>query len=135
MAGASIFGPGRILTSNATVSVQNYATSIDNAGGTVETYSDLVTGIEVLITLWTGGRENYFQTDAQTDRAVLAGVDGSLGRSDTRIAITDFPDMSYLVGTKWRVDSNQVHPAGRGGLLRGRVEVQISRVDFPITIT
>lgn len=132
MAGASIFGPGFLILSNATVTVEAYAIT-QAAGGTVQTYSTIASGIEVLVTLFAGDRDGSFGSDAQRDVATLTGVDTSLNRTDTRIKITDFPDMPEFVNTYWRVTSPQHHPQSPGGLLASRITCSIQRVDFPIS--
>jgi hypothetical protein len=134
MANSPIFGAGRLINSNATLSVYKYTIS-QVGGGTVYTLSTTVaTGVEVLITLFGGSRSpGEYMSDAQKDTGTVTGVSAFLNTTNTAFKITAFPDMPEFVDTFWRVVSPAHHPAGLGGLQSQRVTSQIERLDFPIT--
>ena len=126
----SIFGFGRLIGGTATITVQRLVvTQVE--GGTEQTFTNVVTGVRVLMTLQSGARGGRF-SDAQTDRVTVAGVDASLRRRDIRLLVTSAPaDLSQYNNTFLRVDSSVAHPAGLGGLLKARTELQCSRFDLP----
>lgn len=134
MANSPIFGVGRLINSNCTLSVYKY-TITQVGGGTVYTLSTTVaTGVEALFTLFSGGRNpGEFMSDAQKDAGTITGVSAFLNTTNTAFKITAFPDMTEFVDTFWRVVSPTHHPAGLGGLQSQRTTVSVERLDFPIT--
>lgn len=134
MANSAIFGEGRLIKSNATLSVYLYSITQVGGGTVYSLTSTVATGVEVLMTLFAGGRSpSEFGTDAQKDTGTITGVSAYLNTTNTVLKITAFPDMPEFVDTFWRVTSPQHHPAGLGGLQTQRVTVQVERLDFPVT--
>ncbi len=131
----SIFGPGRIITTNATVDIEPYQTAIGDDGGTVYTYAPaIVTGVPVLFTLHSGSRDGSYGTDAQRDSGTISGVEPQLNRADIRLKVASYDENTEYVGTYWRVTAFQRHPNGRGGLLKYRITLQVEQLDMPIQI-
>lgn len=134
--GNRIFGPHRLLTSNAVVDVEKKAVSA--AGGTVLTWSTLTASVDVLLTLVSGTRD--YAAGSINQRGTMAvgvGPDSAptamadVQRPDVRLKVVSYPDDPTLEGKYLTVDSINTHPAGRGGLLGKRVNLRCSFLDLP----
>lgn len=128
----SIFGTGRLITSNATVDVQKVSVTIDGQGGTVESFGDTIgTNVPVLITRLSGGRDSAFNTDAQRESGTVSGVADVLRSQITRLKITSFPSRPEMVNKYLRVTSAVPHPKGEGGILATRITLQYQLLQLP----
>jgi hypothetical protein len=127
--GSRLFG--RLLRANATVTVQ-YAKS-DPTGGTTNIWTAVVSGVDVLVTQAAGGRD--LGAGMMTDRNTfsVAGVHPSLARPDVRLLVTAAGvGLTHLEGRYLSVTSGQTHPAGSGGLLGARVNLQCVVMEAPM---
>lgn len=128
--GNFIFGPNRLLRSNAVVDVEKGVPAY--AGGTTYTWSAVASSVDVLLTQAAGGRE--LQTGTYNERATysVAGIAPSLARPDVRLKVTAAgAGLSDLVGRYLSVRSGQPHPAGSGGLLGARVNLTAEVLEVP----
>jgi ribosomal protein S9 len=132
----SIFGTGRLITSNATVDVQKVSVSIDGQGGTVESFTDTIaSNVPVLITRLSGGRASLFNTDAQQESGTISGVADVLRTQIARYRITSFPSRPEMVNKFLRVTSAVPHPKGEGGILEPRITLQYQLLQLPVENT
>lgn len=127
--GNRIFGPNRLLTSNAVVDVEKGTAA--PAGGTTYTWAAIASGVDVLLSGVGGGRDFASGTAAERTRYLVSGVDPSLNRPDVRLKVVRCPDLPDLEGRYLAVLSSNHHPAGRGGLIRGRVNLDCSVLELP----
>ena len=120
----------RLLRANATVTVEAAASS--PTGGTTNTWSVVASGVDVLVTQAGGGRD--FASGAMTDRSTfsVAGKHPSLSRPDVRLRVTATAEgLAALEGRYLAVVSGVAHPAGSGGLLPARVNLQAQLMESP----
>lgn len=131
--GAPIFGAGRLIRANSIITIQSSTVAQDGDGGTAETFTNLATGIEVLITEHTGGRQQNFGTDNERCDVIVSGVDARMARPDVRFVVTSSETLSELSGWVLRINSAQSHPAGLGGLQCARVTCRCTKLELPAT--
>lgn len=132
--GEAIFGAGRLMRANSKITIESSTVTVVE-GGTVETFATLAAGISVLITTYSGGRQNNFGTDNERVDLIVTGVDARMDRPDVRFLVTASETLSGIVGWYLRVTSAQSHPAGLGGIQVARVKCNCTKLELPATFT
>lgn len=130
--GQEIFGRGNPILSNAIVTVA-YVSGVTQGpdGGTVETFSNLKTGVPVLITLHAGNRSENFGTDNERWKGTVTGTDFILDRPDARLIITQHDNIARMVGWTLRVVSSQSHPAAPDDMIPPLVRCSCTKLEMP----
>jgi hypothetical protein len=127
--GARIFGQNRLLTSNAVVDIESSTPA--PAGGTQHTWAAFASSVDVLITTVNAAPDYAAGVNAERVGYKLAGVHVGLMRSGIRIKVTACPDLPDLVGRYLAPQGVSRHPAGRGGLLAARINLDCTVLQIP----
>lgn len=77
-----------LLRPNATVTIQKRTTARDSAGGNTETWATVETGVSVLVSGVSGGRDGRFDAKNNSLKFTVSGESSNLALQNIRLLFT-----------------------------------------------